>query len=65
MASRLTPGILALIGIGDAALVTGALSAAGVLSLGVGPAVVLLALALVLNGLAVIRVVRAGRTQDR
>jgi hypothetical protein len=61
MASRLTPGILALIACGDIALVVGVLAAGHLLPLGRPLAFVFLALGVCLNGAAVLRVVRASR----
>ena len=58
---RLTPGILARFGLGDASLITGILGLAGMLPLGRGLSLLLVVVGLALNALGILQIVKAAR----
>jgi len=58
---RITPGTIALITLGDAALVVGALGLGGLIALGASVATVLVAVGVACNTLGIVRIVRAAR----
>jgi hypothetical protein len=58
---RVTPGTIALIVLGDAVLVVGALALGGVLDLGATVAILFIALGLACNTLGILQIVAASR----
>lgn len=58
---RMTPATIALVTIGDALLVAGALALGDVIALRAPTATLLIAAGVVCNGLGILRIVRAGR----